>query len=146
MVIMEILEMTKPMETAVPSMDDNTSIGLLRDTINTMVFIGMELMEVWETLECHNDIQEKGFRELNQNFWKQNEFLEKVMVSIIIIAVSEKYANKEKDEPNDLLADMVEKRWVSGERLESEDGEVQKMVESVEVGMEVSNGMEVEVE
>ncbi|KAF8488833.1 hypothetical protein BU17DRAFT_72139 [Hysterangium stoloniferum] len=92
--------MAKPVETEVLNIDYDTCIGLLRDTINVMVFIGMELM--------------------------------KVMVSISIIAVSKRYANKEKDELNDPLADMVKKRWVLGEQLESEDEGVQEMVESVD--------------
>ncbi|KAF8523458.1 hypothetical protein BU17DRAFT_85753 [Hysterangium stoloniferum] len=58
---------TKIAETEVPN-TDSMGIELLKDTIDTLVFIGMELMKMQDALEHHNDIQEKGFCSLTRNF------------------------------------------------------------------------------
>ncbi|KAF8498039.1 hypothetical protein BU17DRAFT_103125 [Hysterangium stoloniferum] len=52
----------------IPYFDYANNVELLQDNVNAMTQIGLELMKVQETLEQNNNIQEQGFKMLDQTF------------------------------------------------------------------------------
>ncbi|KAF8511892.1 hypothetical protein BU17DRAFT_69438 [Hysterangium stoloniferum] len=101
--------------------------NLLQENVNVMLQIAIELLKVWEVM-VNNQIQ--GFRAMDQKFWRQNEILEKVMVSIGVMAVTEKYTWEE----------------LGGEGSRLENGVIMELEERMEFQRRPENNDEVQEE
>ncbi|KAF8499330.1 hypothetical protein BU17DRAFT_72262 [Hysterangium stoloniferum] len=101
--------------------------NLLQENVNVMLQIAIELLKVWEVM-VNSQIQ--GFRPMDQKFWRQNEILEKVMVSIGVMAVTEKYTWEE----------------LGGEGSRLENGVIMELEERMEFQRRPENNEEVQEE
>ncbi|KAF8499322.1 hypothetical protein BU17DRAFT_72254 [Hysterangium stoloniferum] len=101
--------------------------NLLQENVNVMLQIAIELLKVWEVM-VNSQIQ--GFRPMDQKLWRQNEILEKVMVSIGVMAVTEKYTWEE----------------LGGEGSRLENGVIMELEERMEFQRRPENNEEVQEE
>lgn len=132
---------------------ENTSAGpykvtneqdraLLRDNVNAMIRIAEELVRIRDVLETNGQAQMMSQGEMDRNFREQNAILEKVMVSIGVIAVTEKYSWREKGNGSeDCIVVDVEEKLTFRKLPDSEEVEVQEVEKGVDKSSEiVENG------